>query len=62
MAATTLSDKQQTAIARDMTAQLQATGAEAIVTACPLCKKTIARQADRPVLDIAEVISGSLKS
>ena len=62
LAATTLSDRQQTAIARDMTEQLQATGAEAIVTACPLCKKTIARQADRPVLDIAEVISGSLRS
>ena len=60
LAATTLSDRQQTAIAGDMTRQLQDTGAQSIVTACPLCKKTIARQADIPVLDIAEVVSDSI--
>lgn len=51
-----IGDKEQMAIARDMTMQLQQTGAEAIVTSCPLCKKTIARQADRPVYDIAEIV------
>lgn len=60
LAATSIGDKQQMMIARDMTEQLQATGADAIVTACPLCKKTIARQADRPVLDIAEVVRDSM--
>ena len=60
LAATSIGDKQQMMIARDMTQHLQATGADAIVTACPLCKKTIARQADRPVLDIAEVIRNSM--
>ena len=60
LAATSIGDKQQMMIARDMTEQLQTTGADAIVTACPLCKKTIARQADRPVLDIAEVVRDSM--
>jgi Fe-S oxidoreductase len=42
---------------------LSATGAGTIVTACPLCKKAIARGADgREVLDLAEVVAAALVS
>ena len=30
--------------------------ADAIATACPLCKATFARYSDRPVRDMAEII------
>ena len=35
---------------------------ETIVTACPLCKSTFARYADRPVEDLAEVLVEHLKA
>ena len=38
---------------------LTANDPETIVTACPLCKTTFARYADRPVLDIAEIVDSS---
>ena len=38
VANTAISDGQQVQIARSVAAQLDATGAEVIVTACPLCK------------------------
>ena len=36
---------------------LYSSQAEAIATACPLCKSTFARYADRPVKDIAEIVN-----
>ena len=39
VANTAITDGQQLRIARSVTAELEATGAETIVTACPLCKK-----------------------
>jgi Fe-S oxidoreductase len=35
---------------------LEATGAETVVTSCPLCKKAIARATGLPVLDLAEIV------
>ncbi len=60
LANTVIGDKVQQEIAGQMTRMLHDTGAGTIATACPLCKKTIARQADRPVIDIAEAVSSAI--
>ena len=41
---------------------LTANDPETIVTACPLCRSTFARYADRPVEDLSEVLVNHLKS
>ncbi len=56
VANTRLTSAQQNAIGEDAVAQLTASGAEAIVTGCPLCKKSLGRNSHVPVLDLAEVI------
>ncbi len=40
---------------------LEATGAATIVTACPLCKKALARGTSKPVLDLAEIVERHLE-
>ena len=40
---------------------LTANDPETIVTACPLCRSTFARYADRPVEDLSEVLVDHLK-
>ena len=40
--------------------ELAATGAEAVVTACPLCKKAIARGGSLPVYDLSEIVAKAL--
>jgi Fe-S oxidoreductase len=45
---------------RAMCRTLEQTGAGTVVTACPLCKKAIARSTALPVLDIAEVIESHI--
>ena len=63
VANTAISDGQQLKIARSVGRELAATGAETIVTACPLCKKAIARGADgKPVLDLAEVVAENIRA
>ena len=62
VANTVISDAQQVAIARHVGAELDATGADAVVTACPLCKKALGRGTDLPVADLAEVVAAGLKS
>ncbi len=57
IANTAISDPQQLAIARSVTAELTQTGAQTIVTACPLCKKSLARSTRVPVHDLAEVVA-----
>ena len=37
-----------------------ATGAGSVVTACPLCKKAIARSGTLPVYDLAEIVAQAL--
>lgn len=52
----TLSFERRKAITEHSLANLCASGADTIVTACPLCQTTFARYSDRPVEDIAETI------
>ncbi|MDE6045820.1 MAG: (Fe-S)-binding protein [Alistipes sp.] len=62
VANTSISDGQQVAIARAVAAELEATGAEVIVTACPLCKKAIGRGATKQVRDLAEVVAEKIRA
>ena len=60
LANTAIDDDGQTRIGRAVAERFAATEAEAVVTACPLCKKSIARAATQPVYDLAEVVAGAL--
>lgn len=61
VANTAISDDQQLKIARSVVAELEATGAGTIVTACPLCKKALGRGTKGDIRDLAEVIAGALQ-
>lgn len=56
-----LSYPQVKKISGAMTSELEASGAEAIVTSCPLCKKTIASQSKVEVYDLCEIVASRLK-
>lgn len=60
LANTVIDDGQQQRIAQRMTAELESTGCDTIVTACPLCNKTIARATTRQTADIAEIIAKNI--
>lgn len=60
LANTVIDDAQQKHIAQRMTAELEATGAETIVTSCPLCHKAVARVAKCDTMDISEVIAKNI--
>ena len=60
LANTVISDGQQQRIASRMTAELEATGCDVIVTACPLCNKSIARASHRPTRDVAEIVAKNI--
>lgn len=60
LANTVIGDEQQLRIARRMTRELEETAADAIVTACPLCHKAIARSTHHAVVDIAEVVARNI--
>ena len=60
LANTVINDTQQQSIAMRMTQELEATGCNTIVTACPLCNKTIARATTIKVEDIAEIVAKNL--
>lgn len=62
VANTAISDEKQVAIARSVASSLEATGAEVIVTACPLCKKAIGRAAHHEVRDLSEIVADSIAS
>lgn len=61
VANTVISDGQQLTLARGVAQELEASGAQTIVTACPLCKKAIARGTATQVSDISEIVANSLK-
>lgn len=61
LANTVINDSQQMAIARRVTEEMSQTGADCIVTSCPLCKKTLARTATQPVSDLSEIVASSLR-
>lgn len=56
-----IDDKGQLDIAVKVGQRFAATGASAVVTSCPLCKKAIARSAALPVYDLAEVVALQIK-
>ncbi len=55
-----LSGQEQQQIVNDLVKDLELTNAGSIITACPLCKKTISGQANVPVIDIAELVEKRL--
>lgn len=61
VANTAISDKEQVQLAKAVADELTATGAEVIVTSCPLCKKAIGRGTAGEVRDLAEVVAAGLK-
>ena len=61
LANTAINDGQQLTIARGVAEELDATGAEMVVTACPLCKKAITRGTTKRVADLSEIVASNLK-
>jgi Fe-S oxidoreductase len=55
-----IDDGQQVRIAQRMTAELEATGCDRVVTACPLCNKAIDRASAHTPLDISEVVAKNI--
>jgi Fe-S oxidoreductase len=60
LANTVIDDCQQATIARSMAGELERTGADTIVTACPLCKKAIARGTGTRVADISQIVAEAI--
>lgn len=60
LANTVIDDSQQLRLGERMTAELEATGCDTIVTSCPLCMKAINRAATRSVEDISEVVAKNI--
>lgn len=49
---------QRNMIASGVCAKFEATGADFLVTSCPMCKKSLSRSAKMRVVDIAEAVAG----
>lgn len=60
LANTVIDDRQQLRIAQRMTSELEATGCDRVVTACPLCNKTIDRASMHTPMDICEVVAKNI--
>lgn len=56
----TLSSDKRTLIANDAAAILTASAPDELITACPLCKKTLGRATETKVADIAELVAAAL--
>ena len=61
VANTAIGDADQLTIARSVAQELDATGADTVVTACPLCKKAIARGSKLKIADLSEIVANNLK-
>lgn len=61
IANTTISDSAQNLISKSLADSLSATGADQVITACPLCKKAIARNSKQPVYDLSEIVMKNLQ-
>lgn len=55
-----IDDEGQRQIALHTATQYASTGAESLVTACPLCKKAFSRSSTLPVYDLAEIVAARL--
>ena len=62
LANTIIDDSQQLRIAQRMTTELEATGCDTIITACPLCNKSINRASSRPAEDVAEIVAKNIEN
>ena len=60
VANTAINDGQQLTIAREVATELDSTGADVVVTACPQCKKAIVRGSKRKVMDLSEIVAQNL--
>lgn len=60
VANTAINDAQQLTIAEGVAHELDETGAETVVTSCPLCKKAIMRGSKRRVADLSEIVAENL--
>ena len=60
VANTAINDSQQLTIAREVAAELDSTGADVVVTACPQCKKAIVRGSRSKVMDLSEIVAQNL--
>lgn len=61
VANTVINDAQQLTIAQGVARELDDTGADTVVTSCPLCKKAIARASAKKVVDLSEIVAVNLK-
>jgi Fe-S oxidoreductase len=61
IAGNAISGAAQTSIGKAVGRAMEASGAANVVTACPLCKKALARATQLPVVDLAEVVAGRLR-
>ena len=61
VANTAINDAQQLTIAQHVAAELDSTGAETVVTACPQCKKAIVRGSKHQVMDLSEIVAQNLR-
>jgi Fe-S oxidoreductase len=55
-----LSQEKRRGIAVDVTDKLTANNPDSLITACPLCKKTLAQATSSTVLDIAELAAEAI--
>lgn len=62
LANTVIDDQQQLRIAKRMTSELEATGCDRVVTACPLCNKAIDRASSKTPMDICEVVAKNIST
>lgn len=62
LANTVIGDSQQVKIACSLTKELASSGADSIVTSCPLCKKAMVRTSELPVQDISEIVVKQIDS
>lgn len=60
LANTVINDSQQYRLAEHMTADLESTGCDTIITACPLCNKAVSRASTRCAEDISEVVAKNI--
>ena len=61
VANTAINDRQQFTIASKVAEELDSTGADIVVTACPQCKRAITRGSKRQVMDLSEVVAQNLR-
>lgn len=61
LANTAITDSGQNKISLAMSLEIQSTGAEGVVTTCPLCKKALARNSKVGIYDLSEVVASALR-